>query len=96
MHHSPNHRNVSGTNHNYLPTPHFAQFPKCNVFLIMINADYFTSGTGPDILNVLEDCIIFLIYAARVLYNYLTLDCLVKGGHVINEGLENSSKLNKW
>ena len=37
----------------------------------LIIADFFTSGIGPDILmNVLEDRIIFLIWAAWVLLDY--------------------------
>ena len=39
----------------------------------LINADFFlTSEIGPDILvNVLEDCIVFLICATRVLLNFI-------------------------
>ena len=37
----------------------------------MISADFFTSGISSDILmNVLEDCIIFLVWAACVLFSF--------------------------
>ena len=37
----------------------------------LIDADFFTSEIGPDILmNVLEDCIIFLIWTACVLLSF--------------------------
>ena len=36
-----------------------------------VNADFFPSGIDPDILiNVLEDCIILLTWAAWVLFNF--------------------------
>ena len=38
---------------------------------LLINADFFTSGIGPNVpMNVLEDYIIFLIWAAWVLFNF--------------------------
>ena len=37
----------------------------------MINADILTPGIGPDILiNVLKDCIIFVVWAARIFSNF--------------------------
>ena len=57
---------VFGTNLTCLPIPRFARILSniqkyfLNLLSVMI---FFTSGKGPDILiNVLEDCIVFLIY----------------------------------
>ena len=44
-------------------------FPVCNVFFSLINEwRFFTVGIGRDILiNILEDCIIFLIWLTLIL-----------------------------
>ena len=42
-----------------------------NIFIIMINADIVTSGIGSDNMSVLEDYIIFLIWTAWVLFNFI-------------------------
>ena len=48
-------------------------FPICNIFPILSNAYFFTSGIGPDILmKVFEDYIISLIWAAWVLFNFIS------------------------
>ena len=50
----------------------FARVPICNdIFPILINRDFFTSEIGPDIpINMLDDCITFLIWSAWVLFNF--------------------------
>ena len=66
---------VFGTNLTCLPTPLLARilsniqnFFLLNLWSIQI---FFTFGTGPDILiNVLEDRIIFFIWAAWALFNF--------------------------
>ena len=65
---------VSVTNHTYSSTPRLFSdsFLYAMIFYqSLIDADFFTSEIGPDILmNVLEDCIIFLIWAACVLLSF--------------------------
>ena len=60
---------VFGANQNFSPTPRFAQiFPNMhNIFPIIVNVDFFTSGKGPDILTkVFEYYITLLICSAWV------------------------------
>ena len=46
-------------------------FSVCNIFPIIDLCSFFTSEIGPDIpMNVLEDCIILLIWAAWCLFNF--------------------------
>ena len=61
---------TAGANYTYPPSTRFARFPICNyISQSLINADFFTFG--PDILMiVLEDYIIFLIWAAWVLFSF--------------------------
>ena len=75
LHCLPNLPTVFGTNLHCLSTPRFAQilFNMEKYFpLSLIYPDFFTSGMGPDILaNVLWDCIVFLIWAAWVLFDFI-------------------------
>ena len=58
----------------------------------MINADFFTSGISPDILvNVLEDCIMFLAWVARVLLNFYLKQKQMYSGWSFNENANFSS-----
>ena len=63
-------------------------FPICNIFPYIGQDRFFFSGVGPDILmNVLEDCIIFLIWAALVLFNF----CLIKNKFLVWSFTKNGS-----
>ena len=56
-----------------IPKLLFILFPICkNVFPIIDQPRFFvTSGIGPDsLMNVLKDCIVFLIWAIWVLFNF--------------------------
>ena len=63
---------ASGTNHTYSPTTCFARFPIYKEsFPIIGQCRFFYSWDRPDILvNVFEDCIIFLVWAVWVLFNF--------------------------
>ena len=68
----PRHRTVFGTNKTCSRMLCFARSSQYEIFpQSLITADFFTSVNVPAILmNVLEDCIILLILAAWVLFNF--------------------------
>ena len=72
LHHSPD--CTAGTNHNYFTIFYFLLFfPICNGYFLIIDQciSFFISVIDTDIwTNVLDDCIIFLIWAAGVLLNF--------------------------
>ena len=74
---SPPPPNTFRTNHTCLPTPCLAR-TVLNMEQYFHNhrsmQNFFTSGIGPDILmNVLEDCIILLVWTAWVLFSFYLL-----------------------
>ena len=68
---SPDPPTVFETNQTCLPMPCFAKSARfCQS---LINADFCISGIGPDVLmNVLKDRTIFHIWAALILFNFLS------------------------
>ena len=80
---------VFETKQTSLATPRFPRFlPNMQYFPNHWSRPIFFSGIGPDILmSVLEDCIIFLIWAALVLLNF----CLIKNKFLVWSFTNNGS-----